>query len=161
MSAAGVLFVHSCPPAVCPHVEWAVTAVLGGRVSLSWTAQPATPGTLRAECSWRGEPGVAARLAAELKKWSLLRFEVTEDPTPGRDGQRFSHTPTLGLFRTTTSANGDIVVGEDQLRCVLQSAPELLAAKLDRLLGTAWDSELEPYRCAGEGAPVMWLHQVG
>ena len=23
-----------------------------------------------------------------------------------------------------------------------------------------WDDELEPFRYAGEGAPVRWLHQV-
>ena len=27
--------------------------------------------------------------------------------------------------------------------------------------GEAWDEELEPFRHAGEGAPVRWLHQVG
>jgi hypothetical protein len=31
---------------------------------------------------------------------------------------------------------------------------------LDGLLGTAWDAELEPFRHAGDGAPVRWLHQV-
>ena len=28
------------------------------------------------------------------------------------------------------------------------------------LLGTAWDTELEPYRHAGEGAPATRLTQV-
>ena len=28
------------------------------------------------------------------------------------------------------------------------------------LLGTAWDQELEPFRYAGEGASVRWLHRV-
>ena len=28
------------------------------------------------------------------------------------------------------------------------------------LLGKAWDDELEPFRYAGDGAPVRWLHQV-
>ncbi len=31
---------------------------------------------------------------------------------------------------------------------------------LDGLLGVKWDAELEPFRQAGEGAPVRWLHQV-
>jgi hypothetical protein len=31
---------------------------------------------------------------------------------------------------------------------------------LDGLLGVAWDAELEPFRHAGDGAPVRWLHQV-
>ena len=29
------------------------------------------------------------------------------------------------------------------------------------LLGDAWDAELEPFRHAGDGAPVRWLHKVG
>jgi Protein of unknown function (DUF3145) len=28
------------------------------------------------------------------------------------------------------------------------------------LLGRAWDEELEPFRCADDGAPVRWLHEV-
>ena len=35
-----------------------------------------------------------------------------------------------------------------------------LRAGLHGLLGTAWDAELEPFRRAGDGAPVRWLHQV-
>ncbi|MGH8938208.1 MAG: DUF3145 family protein, partial [Actinomycetes bacterium] len=31
---------------------------------------------------------------------------------------------------------------------------------LDGLLGVAGDAELEPFRHAGDGAPVRWLHQV-
>ncbi|MEI6109594.1 MAG: DUF3145 family protein, partial [Actinomycetes bacterium] len=29
------------------------------------------------------------------------------------------------------------------------------------VLGGAWDRELEPFRYAGDGVPVRWLHQVG
>jgi hypothetical protein len=29
------------------------------------------------------------------------------------------------------------------------------------MLGQAWDDELEPFRCAAEGAPVRWLHATG
>ena len=40
----GVLFVHSAPRALCPHIEWAAAEVLGARVHLDWTDQPAAPG---------------------------------------------------------------------------------------------------------------------
>ena len=40
---SGVLYIHSAPRALCPHVEWAVAGVLGVRVSLDWTRQPAAP----------------------------------------------------------------------------------------------------------------------
>jgi hypothetical protein len=69
--------------------------------------------------------------------------------------------PTLGVFRATTSANGDLLVSEDRLRSLLATAtgPQL-ALGIDTLLGSAWDDELERYREAGEGTPVSWLHQV-
>ena len=160
-ASSGVLYVHSCPPALVPHVEWAVAAELGVRASLRWTDQPAAPGSLRAESGWRGRAGTAGRLAAALRGWKVLRYEVTEQASPGLDGERWSVSPALGVFRSPTSANGDLLVGEDRLRALLSTAagPDL-AHGLDRLLGGAWDDELEPYRLAGEGASVTWLHQV-
>ena len=160
-ASSGVLYVHSCPPALVPHVEWAVASELGVRASLRWADQPAAPGTLRAECSWRGRAGTAGALAAALRGWQVLRYEVTEQASPGCDGERWSVTPSLGVFRSAMSANGDLLVGEDRLRSLLASAagPQL-AHGIDQLLGAAWDEELEPYRLAGEGATVHWLHQV-
>ncbi|ASR34809.1 hypothetical protein BAY61_07295 [Prauserella marina] len=163
MSTRGVVYVHSSPSAVCPHVEWAISGTLGGRVELRWTAQPAAPGQLRAECDWRAPTGTGSKLAAALKAWPMVRFEVTEEASPGVDGQRFCHAPGLGLWHARTSANGDIVVGEDQLRALASNsrAGEQFAHKLDELLGASWDEALEPFRHAGDGAPVTWLHQVG
>jgi hypothetical protein len=93
----------------------------------------------------------------------MLRFEVTEDPSPGVDGERFCYAPGLGLWHSRTSANGDIMVTEDQLRSMTMMArtPEAIAHQVDKLLGAAWDDALEPYRRAGDGAPVTWLHRVG
>lgn len=160
---SGVVYVHSSPSAVCPHVEWAISGALGIRTELRWTAQPAAPGQLRAECNWTGEPGTGARLVTALRAWPMLRFEVTEDPSPGVDGQRFCHAPGLGLWRACTSANGDIMVSEDQLRTLAANAkgPEAFGHRVDQLLGAAWDDALEPFRRAGDGAPVTWLHRVG
>lgn len=160
MAVHGVLYVHSCPPAVCPHVEWAVSRVLGVGVRLAWAAQPADPSTQRAESVWQGTPGTAARLGTALRQWPMIRFEVTEDGSPGIDGERISYLPGRGVFRTAISASGDIVVGEDRLRALLATAraPEALVHGLEQLLGTGWDAELEPYRQAGDGAPVTWLY---
>ncbi|MGO9293967.1 MAG: DUF3145 family protein [Streptosporangiaceae bacterium] len=36
-----------------------------------------------------------------------------------------------------------------------------LEAELRTLLGQPWDDELEPFRHAGAGAPVRWLHATG
>ena len=162
MEARGVVFVHSSPTAVCPHVEWAISGVLGTKVSLHWTPQPGSTGQLRTECTWAGPVGSGGAIAGALRAWSMLRFEVTEEPTPGVDGERFCHVPTLELWSGRTSANGDIVIGEDQLRTLVAETPlPKLPSRMHDLLGSAWDEALEPYRLAGDGAPVTWLYQVG
>ena len=60
------------------------------------------------------------------------------------------------------AANGDVVVGEERVRALLNRArtADDYAHGLDDLLGTAWDAELEPYRQAGDGAPITLLHKV-
>jgi hypothetical protein len=119
---------------------------------------------VRAEISWTGEPGTGAKLASALRGWDNLRYEVTEEPSPGADGSGWSHTPSLGIHHTWTSAAGDAVVNEDRLREVVrlaQGSPEAMTEMLDELLGVDWDNELEPFRYAGDGAPVRWLHKVG
>lgn len=162
MPTRGVLYIHSAPRALCPHVEWAVAAVLGVRVSLDWTQQPAQPTMWRTEISWTGEPGTATRLASSLRGWQMLRFEVTEEPSAGAEGERYSSTPTLGVYHAVTGVHGDIMISEDRLRAAMQriSLDDDLRAELDRLLGKSWDDELEPFRRAGDGVPVRWLHQA-
>ena len=159
----GVLFVHSAPRALCPHIEWAATGVLGTKVSLDWTAQPAAPGMFRAEASWQGPQGVGARLTSALRGWAHLRYEVTEEASHGADGARWTHTPDLGIFHAVIDVHGNTLVPEDRVRAALEHAadPERLARELELALGQAWDDELEPFRYAGEGAPVRWLHRVG
>ncbi|MBO0784636.1 MAG: DUF3145 domain-containing protein [Actinobacteria bacterium] len=173
MSVRGVLHIHSAPPALCPPVEWAVAGVLGVRVDLPWAGQPAAPGTLRAELSWEGRPGTSGAITSALVTWKRLRFEATEEASPGCDPVRYSYTPDLGLFSAVTAANGDILVPETRLRAALTVAAAsasgtiarpragALADELARLLGQPWDDELEPFRCAAEGAPVRWLHATG
>lgn len=159
----GVVYVHSAPAALCPHVEWAVAGVLGGEASLEWTPQPAQSASYRSELSWQGEPGTSARLASALRGWQHLRYEVTEEPTPGSEGARYSYTPELGIFHAVTGPHGDLLVPEDRLRAALadeRAGGERVADALPRLLGQPWDDELEPFRHAGDGAPVRWLHQV-
>jgi Protein of unknown function (DUF3145) len=115
------------------------------------------PGQLRAATNWCGAVGTGALLANALRSWSVLRFEVTEDPCTGVDGQRFCHTAQLGLWGGAMSANGDVVVGEMRLRTLMESGADMLAAELDSVLGIAWDQALEPCRNGGDGAEVSWL----
>lgn len=162
MSVRGTLHVYSCPPALCPHVEWALAHELGTAVTLTWRPQPLALGALRTEGQWRGRVGGAGRLAAVLKGWAMLRFDVTEEASPGCDGERYSFTPTLGLFHATTSANGDILVREDQLRTLVGEHGDLrgMVGGIAELLGAAWDAELEPYRRASEGPASNRLTRV-
>jgi hypothetical protein len=173
VSVRGVLQVHSAPPALCSHVEWAVAGVIGVPVSLPWVNQAAAPGMVRAELDWQGSPGASAAITSALAGWSRLRFEVTEEASPGCDAVRYSCTPDLGVFSAVTMANGDILIPESRLRAVLAlAATPVMAGSLPdrgssledeiaRLLGQPWDDELEPFRCAGDGAPVRWLHATG
>ena len=182
MTVRGVLQVHSAPPALGPHVEWAVAGVLGMPVSLPWVEQPASPGALRTELTWQGPAGSAGAITSALSAWKLLRFEVTEEGSPGCDAMRYSCTPDLGVFSAVTMANGDILIPESRLRAVMAlaaAAPVMAGAprpgapgslpdrvgsledEIDRLLGQPWADELEPFRCAGDGAPVRWLHATG
>jgi len=158
-----VLYVHSALSALCPHVEWAAGGVLGVSAHMTWIAQPAESGTYRSEISWQGSPGRSAHLASSLRGWSNLRFEVTEEPTATTEGARYSYTPALGIFHAVTGLHGDIMIPEDRLKAAVAKAAlgeTTIEAEVDRLLGRPWDDELEPFRHAGEGAPVRWLHQV-
>ncbi|HZK05951.1 MAG TPA: DUF3145 domain-containing protein [Actinomycetaceae bacterium] len=159
----GVVFVHSAPRALCPHVEWAIGTALNQRVTFEWTNQPAVTDMVRAELSWVGPVGSGARIASALRGWTHLRYEVTEDASPGTDGGRWSHTPELGIFHAVTDVHGNVVVPENRIRAALEHAGDLprLRRELDLALGQAWDDELEPFRYAGAGAPIRWLHHVG
>ncbi len=159
----GVIYVHSAPSALCPHIEWALGGVLGNAVSLEWTPQPAHAGSYRAEYSWLGDPGTAATIASALRGWNHLRFEITEEPTSSTEGSRYSYTPDLGVFHAVTGLHGDIMIPEDRLKAAVVKAAlgeTTLENEIDRMLGKPWDDELETFRYAGDGAPVRWLHQV-
>jgi hypothetical protein len=122
VSARGVLQVHCAPPAMCPHIEWAVAGVLGVPVSLPWVDQPASPGARRAELEWEGRAGASGAIASALASWDRLRFELTEEASSGCDAVRYSYTPVLGTFSAVIGANGDIMISENRLRAAMALA---------------------------------------
>jgi hypothetical protein len=163
-TARGVLYVHSSPRAICPHVEWATGRALGRAVNFTWTAQPVLRNTQRTEFYWEGAQGTGAAIASALRGWEDVRFEVTEDAGLGTDGGRWLHTPDLGIFFAQTDTAGNVVVPEDRVRYAMEVAGTNaleLHRELRLALGQAWDDELEPFRHASDFAPVVWLHQVG
>lgn len=168
MSATrGVLYVHTAPSALCPHIEWAAAGVFGVPTNFEWTPQPVAPGSYRTEWSWQGKASAAsdtaAKLASALRGWNRLRFEITVEPAGGVEGTRYSCTPELGIFATTIDAHGNVLVGENRLKAAILKAAlgqVDLADEIDLAMGGPWDAELEPFRQAGDGAPVRWLHKV-
>lgn len=164
MQTRGMIYIHSSPLAVCPHVEWAIGRVLdrSSTVKLGWNPQAAERGTMRAERSWTGYAGMGAEFAKALAQWPMLRFEVTEDPSAGVDGERIMQVPGRGVYRAAMSAGGGIMIAEDRIRALLATttSAEALRSGLDQLLGLDWDRELEPYRQASGGTEQSWLSQV-
>ncbi len=118
----GVLYVHSAPQALCPHIQWALESVSHRRTDLQWTPQNAEPGCVRTELEWSGRAGTGALLASALRTLGRVRFEVTENASQGSDGSRWSFTPDLGIFHATTDVAGNICVSEDRIRYAFEAA---------------------------------------
>src|SRR5258708_1368978 len=131
VTVRGVLQVHSAPPALSPHIEWAVAGIFGVRGRLAWIEQPAAPGSVRTELDGQGRPGLSGEIASARAAWNLLRFEVTEEASAGCDAVRYSCTPALGMFTASMGANGDIMISENRLRAALTLAAS--GADSDRL----------------------------
>lgn len=160
--ASGVLYVHSSPRFLCPHIEWSLGRVLGRKVSLHWKPQPILDKTFRAEYYWQGQYGSASQIASLLQGWEHIRFEITEDTNGVVDGGRWMYTPDLGIFFAQTDTSGNMVVQEDRLRNLLQNPGmnlESVRSQMRLILGQSWDDELEAFRYAGdESSSVVWLH---
>ncbi len=161
--AHGVLFCHAVPRALVPHVVWAVRDILGSEIRMDFEPQPVAPGSLRSILPWSDQPGTAATLMSALRVMPDILVEVTEDPGVEREGERYSYTPSLGLFRATVGVHGDVLVHEDRLRAAIAGAQTYgadLSEGIAHLLGEPWDIELEPYRVATSDTPVRVLHHV-
>lgn len=159
----GVIYIHSASAALCPHLEWAIQEVLGQPVKMDWSDQHVAPGLRRAEITWTGLQGTGASLATAMRGWQHLRFEVAEDPSEGCDGSRWSFTPDLGIFHATVDVAGNIMVSEERIRWAYEKGDgnaSVFFQEMSVALGEAWDEELEPFRHAGDDAPVRWLNQV-
>jgi hypothetical protein len=103
-------------------------------------------------------------MASTLRGYPNMRFEVTEDPAAGTNGHRYVSTPSLGLWSTPMGVFGETFISEARLRGAVASAASTgtsVMQAVEDVLGTPWDRELEPFRYAGDGVPVRWLHQVG
>ena len=149
-----------CAPTSCGRSRPSSTS---GSRSTGSRSRPC-PARCARELSWTGAAGTGAELASALRGWDGLRYEVTEDPTARLRRVAMVLHAEPGHPPHHDAASGDAVIHEDRLRdAMLRSRgdAEALQDEIDLLLGVPWDDELEPFRYAGDGAPVRWLHKVG
>jgi hypothetical protein len=141
-----------------------VAEVFGVRAEMLWRPQPVLPGTVRTDIAWVGPNGSAASLVSRMKGWPELRVEVVEEPRGELSGERFVMTPDLGIHRVAVDGLGEGLIVETRLRMLLEKSGNDLNALRDginSLIGADWESELEAFRWAGEGADIRWVHRTG
>jgi hypothetical protein len=145
----GLLFIHHAPKALLSHIEWTVAGVSGTPIQIAWTAHPDPTLGFRGSCNFSGESEAGATLASAFMNLKQLSFEVVQYPSPSETGFRWCFTPRLGMFGCATDSAGNLLIGENQLRLAMETAGSnslKLQAELRKLLGQAFDDELEAFR---------------
>ena len=168
MSVRGVLQVHSAPPALCPHIEWAVAGVIGVPVSLPWVNQRrgAWHGAGRTELAGR----VPAPRRRSRRRWPAgtgCGSRSPRKPAPAATPSATATRPDLACSPRSRWPTATSSIPESRLRAAMALAarPRLagsprsgapssrrgpgwaaLEDELARLLGQPWDDELEPFR---------------
>jgi hypothetical protein len=142
----GFLTIHSAPSALRHHIDWAIQAVLGNWIKLSWNPQPLMPGTFRTQLEFRGAQGAAAEIASSLRSWHYLNFEVIEGTEIG--GELFRFTPELGIHRAVVDQSGAVLVNENQLSAILANTfdEDSIREEIAAMLGKSWEQELDRFR---------------
>ena len=136
---------HSAPTALRQHIEWGLNSLLGVPQHFTWRDQPLAAGTIRTTLEYRGEVGLASKIATALKSWHYLRFEVQEFGNSG--GEYFRFTPELGIHRAAIDAAGSILISESVVRKALSTFDDLeVRENLVAALGEPWEEVLEPMR---------------
>lgn len=145
----GLVLIHSAPSSLLRHVEWTIAGVSQNPTELGWIQNLDAAGTFRTQAHYLGEQDAGATLASAFMNLKQLTFEITQDADQGILGSRWCYTPSLGMFRGSTDEVGNLVVNENQIRLAMEKAgPNVLKlqAELRRLMGQAFDDELESYR---------------
>lgn len=151
----GLVFIHHAPVSLLAHIEWTISGICGAPIIISWHALPAPERGYRALAHWEGPEGSGAVLAASFMNLKQIIFEVTQQDSLDISGYRWCYTPTLGMFSSATDESGNILVSENQLRFIVDSCGSnglKLQAELRKVLGQAFDDELESYRELVDGS---------
>jgi hypothetical protein len=151
----GLVFIHQAPSALLTHIEWTISGVCGAPITISWQVLPEPKHGYRAVAQWEGPEGSGAVLATSFMNLKQISFEVIQQDSIDVSGYRWSYTPTLGMFSSATDEAGNILVSENQLRFMVDSCGSnglKLQAELRKVLGQAFDDELESYRELFDGS---------
>jgi hypothetical protein len=143
----GLVLIHCAPSSLLIHVEWTISGISGNPTKLNWVPDESKPTMFRSSVSIACSSEEAATLASAFMNLKQLSFEVIHQQSHG--GSRWSFTPTLGMFSCSTDEAGNLVVNENQIRHSMEKAGSnalKLQAELRKLLGQAWDDELESSR---------------
>lgn len=143
----GLVLIHRAPSVLLTHVEWTISGITGNPTKINWIKEDLTDSSFRGSVAIDCALNDCATLASAFMNLKQLSFEVIHQSE--LSGARWSFTPSLGMFHCATDEAGNLVVGENQLRSSMEKAGSnilKLQAELRKLLGQAWDDELEPYR---------------
>jgi hypothetical protein len=145
----GMVFIHHAPLSLLAHIEWTIAGVSGNPITINWKPSALSDAGYRSDLAWEATADSGAVLAAAFRNLKQVCFEIIQYPAQGDTGYRWSYTPTLGMFHCATDAAGNLLIGENQIRSAMEQAgsnPLKLQAQLRKLLGQAFDDELEEYR---------------
>jgi hypothetical protein len=145
----GLVFLHLVPGSLLAHVEWTISGISGNPTKINWVQNEAAVQSFRAVTGFSGAAGSAATLASAFLNLKQITFEVIKHPSPESSGARWCFTPALGMFHSATDDAGNLVVNENQLRLAMERAGSnalKVQAEIRKMLGQAWDDELEPFR---------------
>jgi hypothetical protein len=143
----GLVLIHCAPSSLLTHVEWTISGISGNPTKLNWVSDESKPTMFRSSASLKCSSEEAATLASAFMNLKQLSFEVIHQHAHG--GTRWCFTPALGIFSCATDEVGNLVVNENQIRHSMEKAGSnalKLQAELRKLLGQAWDDELESSR---------------
>ncbi len=143
----GLVLIHRAPVALLTHVEWTISGITGNPTKINWSQEDSSDSIFRGSVAIDCSLNECATLASALMNLKQLIFEVVHQSA--LSGARWSFTPNLGMFHCATDEAGNLLVGENQLRASMDKAGSnilKLQAELRKVLGQAWDDELEPYR---------------
>lgn len=161
---SGVLFLHAIPRASADGLDEIFSRLQIRTKPPEWNLQPLVVGCVKTVINWTSSIDAAPDLVAELVKYNNIRFEVTQNLNRNQIGRRWLYSPGLGIFASAIDEAGNVLIAENQLRNALYgSGNDLLKtqATMRRLLGTAWDDDLERFRAQAYEADKGWLIGLG